>query len=200
MADFKPLGAVKLTLQKFYRVNGGSTQLKGVTPDIILPDLYMYLETGEEEQEFVMPWDKINPAEFTAWNATWNVSELKYKTERAIEDIDFFTTIDEMANELEKRKDDSSIELELSKYKAYQKELKEQSDNYDSLFVSIDGFDVLGIESDFEKMDGDTVKIRIHNDQIKNLKEDRYVYESTRLIKRMLKPSNVKAGMRYEVK
>jgi len=200
MADFKPLGAVKLTLQKFYRVNGGSTQLKGVTPDIILPDLYMYLETGEEEQEFVMPWDKINPAEFTAWNATWNVSELKYKTERAIEDIDFFTTIAEMANELEKRKDDSSIELELSKYKAYQKELKEQSDNYDSLFVSIDGFDVLGIESDFEKMDGDTVKIRIHNDQIKNLKEDRYVYESTRLIKRMLKPSNVKAGMRYEVK
>jgi len=174
--------------------------LKGVTPDIILPDLYTYLETGEKEQDFVMPWDKINPVEFTPWNSIWNVSEIQYKTNLEIKKVDFFSTIDQMAKELEKNKDDSSINLELSKYQAYQEELKEQSNDYDSLFVLIDGFNVLGIESDFEKLDGDTVKIKIHNNLIKDLKEDRYVYESTRIVKRVLKPSVVKSGMKYEVK
>jgi carboxyl-terminal processing protease len=165
-----------------------------------LPDLFSYLETGEKELEFVMPWDKINPAKYTAWNSTWNVDEMKYKTEREIKNINFFTTIDQMATELEQDKNNSVIDLELGKYQAYQKQLTQQSDEYDSLFVTIDGFDVIGIESDFAKLNGDTVKIKIHDDQIKNLKDDRYVYESARLVKRMLKPSVVKAGMRYEVK
>jgi carboxyl-terminal processing protease len=200
MAEYKPLGAIKLTMQKFYRISGGSTQLKGVTPDIILPDLYSYLETGEKEQEFVMPWDKINPVDFTAWNATWNVSEMKYKTDSDIKDNYFFTSIDQMAEDLEKDKDNSTVDLELSKYQAYQKDLTQQSDDYDSLFVAIDGFDVVGIDSDFESLGGDSTKIKIHNNQIKNLEEDRYVYESARLVKHMLKPSVVKAGMQYEVK
>ena len=200
MAEYKPLGAIKLTMQKFYRITGGSTQLKGVTPDIIMPDLYTYLETGEEEQDFVMPWDKINPAEFTVWNATWNTSEMKYKAEKEISKTAFFTTIDEMAKELEDTQDDSSIDLELEKYQAYQKELEEQSDEFEELFQPIEGFDVSSIASDLEKIQGDTVKVRIHNDQIDNLKEDRYVYESSRVIKRMLKPSVVKAGMKYDVR
>jgi carboxyl-terminal processing protease len=195
MAEYKPLGAIKLTMQKFYRISGGSTQLKGVTPDIILPDLYSYIKTGEKEQEFVMPWDKINPVEFTVWNSTWNVDEMKNKTDNEIKNINFFTTIDEMAIEIEKNKDKSTINLELSKYKAYQKDLTQQLNEYDSLFVTIDGFDVMGIESDFERLSGDSIKVKIHNDQIKNLEEDRYVYESARLVNRMLKPSVAKTGM-----
>ena len=57
--DVTPLGEVKLTIQKFYRVNGGSTQLKGVVPDIILPDRYHYLELGEREQDYAMEWTEI---------------------------------------------------------------------------------------------------------------------------------------------
>jgi len=200
MAEYKPLGAIKLTMQKFYRITGGSTQLKGVTPDIILPDLYSYLETGEEEQDFVMPWDKINPAEFTMWNATWNTSEMKYKAEKDISGSTFFTTIDEVAKEIEKNQDDSFIDLELDKYQAYQKELEEQSDLIEDLYQPIDGFDVSSIASDLERIQDDSVKVRINTDHIKNLKEDRYVYESSRVIKRMLKPSVVKAGMNYDVR
>ena len=200
MAEYKPLGAVKLTMQKFYRITGGSTQLKGVTPDIILPDLYTYLETGEEEQDFVMAWDKINAAEFTAWNATWNTSEMKYKAEKEISETTFFTTIDEMAKELEKSQDDSYIDLELDKYQVFQKELEDQSDQFEALFQPIEGFDVSSIAGDLEKIQDDSVKVRINTDQIENLKEDRYVYESSRVIKRMLKPSVVKAGMKYEVR
>ncbi|MEO1715046.1 MAG: S41 family peptidase, partial [Bacteroidota bacterium] len=60
-SELKPFGEIKLTTQKFYRIDGGSTQLKGVTPDIILPDMYSYIETGEKEQEYPMNWTQIAP-------------------------------------------------------------------------------------------------------------------------------------------
>jgi len=61
--EYKPLGELKLTMQKFYRVNGGSTQLKGVTPDIVLPDRYRLIEVGEREYPSAMEWSELKPIE-----------------------------------------------------------------------------------------------------------------------------------------
>ena len=61
--DLKPLGEVKITTQKFYRVNGGSTQLKGVIPDIILPSPYNYVKAGEKELETPLAWSEIEPVD-----------------------------------------------------------------------------------------------------------------------------------------
>ena len=58
-SEMKPIGSVKITTQKFYRINGGATQLKGVASDIIMPDRYSKFEMGEREQDFVMPWMKF---------------------------------------------------------------------------------------------------------------------------------------------
>jgi len=60
-ADLMPMGAIKFTVQKFYRVSGGSTQLRGVTPDILLPDAYTELDVGEKSMEYAMPWDVVKP-------------------------------------------------------------------------------------------------------------------------------------------
>src|SRR5690606_34288289 len=65
--QYKPLGAVKITTQKFYRVNGDATQLKGVLPDIEVPTRYTYLELGEKEQDHAMEWDQIDPANYKIW-------------------------------------------------------------------------------------------------------------------------------------
>ncbi|HMQ63621.1 MAG TPA: carboxy terminal-processing peptidase, partial [Flavilitoribacter sp.] len=62
--NYKPLGELKLTVQKFYRINGGSTQLRGVTPDIVLPDSYYFIPTGEKETENAMAWSEINPVDY----------------------------------------------------------------------------------------------------------------------------------------
>ena len=59
-SDVKPLGQIKITIQKFFRVNGGSTQLKGVTPDIILPDNYSEINVGEKDNEHPMAWSQIS--------------------------------------------------------------------------------------------------------------------------------------------
>ena len=62
--DCDTYGEVKLTIQNFYRINGGSTQLRGVTPDIILPDSYNYLKVGEQENEYPLQWTEISPASY----------------------------------------------------------------------------------------------------------------------------------------
>lgn len=58
----KKLGQVKLTIAKFYRVNGGSTQHKGVTPDIELPSVYADSKFGEDASKYALPWDQIEEA------------------------------------------------------------------------------------------------------------------------------------------
>ena len=73
--EFKPLGAVKMTTQKFYRINGGSTQLKGVVPDIILPDTYHYIKTGEKD------YDQMKQVMFDAWNNPEFYDDPKYGLE-----------------------------------------------------------------------------------------------------------------------
>ena len=64
-AEGKPYGAIKLTIQKFYRINGGSTQIKGVAPDVQLNNIYSYIEQGEKEQDYAMPWTEISPVPYT---------------------------------------------------------------------------------------------------------------------------------------
>ena len=68
MDTYKPLGALKITVQKFYRVSGASTQYRGVIPDIILPDRLQYLKTGEKYSEYSLPWDTVAPVSYTRWN------------------------------------------------------------------------------------------------------------------------------------
>ncbi|HAN66816.1 MAG TPA: tail-specific protease, partial [Chitinophagaceae bacterium] len=70
------LGSVKLTLQKFYRINGGATQLKGVTPDIVLPDRYEYLKFREKDNPLSLKWDEINRADYRSWNSMINTDAI----------------------------------------------------------------------------------------------------------------------------
>ncbi|MFP1980191.1 carboxy terminal-processing peptidase [Lonsdalea quercina] len=63
--EWPALGSVQYTIQKFYRINGGSTQRKGVTPDIIMPTGLETIETGEKFEDNALPWDSIKPADYT---------------------------------------------------------------------------------------------------------------------------------------
>ena len=62
------LGALKITTDKFYRINGGSTQLEGVKSDVITPDRYRYVDVGERDEDNPMRWDRISPLVYTKWN------------------------------------------------------------------------------------------------------------------------------------
>ncbi|MDE9447012.1 carboxy terminal-processing peptidase [Xenorhabdus bovienii] len=62
--DWPEIGSVQYTVQKFYRVNGGSTQLKGVTPDILMPTAEEPADIGESQEDNALPWDSIQPASY----------------------------------------------------------------------------------------------------------------------------------------
>lgn len=75
---YKPLGALKMTIQKFYRISGASTQYRGVIPDIQLPDRMKGVKSGEEFLENALPWDTIGPARYSRWaNPGNDIRELK---------------------------------------------------------------------------------------------------------------------------
>ena len=85
MEEYKPLGALKLTVQKFYRISGDSTQYRGVVPDIVLPDVMGGLKTGEQYLDFALPWDTIEPVVFEKWpKCRPDISALKEKSIKRI--------------------------------------------------------------------------------------------------------------------
>ncbi|MDO5674856.1 MAG: carboxy terminal-processing peptidase [bacterium] len=61
------LGALKMTIQKFYRINGGSTQFRGVSPDLVVPSMLDHLESGEQYMDYALPWDQVLPVPYQIW-------------------------------------------------------------------------------------------------------------------------------------
>ena len=80
------LGNVKITLQKFYRINGGATQLRGVVPDVILPDRYDFLKYREKDVPSALGWDEIPKAVYNEENNDFNTIVNEEKNELAKND------------------------------------------------------------------------------------------------------------------
>ncbi len=91
MGQYRPLGALKVTTQKFYRINGGSTQYRGVIPDIILPDRMGHLKSGEQYADYSLPWDTVEPTDFVRWPGGLDqIEQLKRQSsQRVSADEDF---------------------------------------------------------------------------------------------------------------
>ncbi|MCF6279924.1 MAG: carboxy terminal-processing peptidase [Flavobacteriaceae bacterium] len=118
------LGGMALTIQKFYRINGGSTQLEGVKPDIILPSRYTYMNIGEQDYDNPLPWDKIKKANYSQWNNYSNFDDVVHNSIKRINKNPQFLLIDENAKWLKKGQDDTTIYLN---YDAYKNDLEKHS-------------------------------------------------------------------------
>jgi carboxyl-terminal processing protease len=78
LQKYDDLGALKLTIQKFYRINGGSTQYKGVEPDLVVPSMLDYLESGEKYMDYSLPWDQVQNVDYTQWRgARFNTEKVQ---------------------------------------------------------------------------------------------------------------------------
>ena len=179
--SLRPLGSVKITMQKFYRVNGGATQLKGVMPDVALPDPYEFLEVGEKDMDYPMPWDEISKATYQEF-ATINYDKVKKASSERVKQSPAFKLIDAEAKELKAKKDDTKYNLKLDKYRAELKQLREQNKKYDSLKQDIKGFTVDIVFVDKEIMKADTVKLNKEIKWTKNIAKDNYIYEASNVL------------------
>jgi carboxyl-terminal processing protease len=126
--SYSPLGALKITIQKFYRVNGSSTQYKGVSPDIILPDPYAHLESGEQFLKHSIPWSKVKPVAFKAWPNKIEVKKLSANSKKRVEASPRFKRINETLSWYEQRKKLTVKDLSMDAFMKERKELKVRSD------------------------------------------------------------------------
>ncbi|MCX8149683.1 carboxy terminal-processing peptidase [Thermaurantimonas aggregans] len=136
--DMKPLGSLKITIQKYYRINGGTPQLKGVTPDIVIPDQYSYLDFGERELKNAIAYSEIAPATYTRWTQNATFPSAIEKAKKRIAENPKFQLMESYARWLANNKEKSAISLKWEEYIATQRRLKEESKRYKDVYISTD--------------------------------------------------------------
>lgn len=181
-SNLPDLGALKMTTQKFYRINGGTTQLKGVTPDIIWPDNYTYIPTGEKEQENSLPFDKIDPVDYTVDKTNLvKFSKAIKASEKRQKSNDIFTEIDMNAKRWKEQSDKKVYTLNLEKYRAEVEANKEVSDTYKALFKPHTDMNISTLSDDLKDIKGDSVKSKRMDDWQSALRKDVYLYETIQI-------------------
>ncbi|MDB4943279.1 MAG: Tail-specific protease precursor [Labilithrix sp.] len=127
----EPLGLYKVTIQEYFRVSGGSTQLKGVVPDVLLPDPTSFVDSGERTLPHAIPWSTIPAVTFTKSPHAWKVADLAAaSTARTKANADL-TTVTKFAAIMEARKDQTSKPLERAAWQADYKRAKADLDALD---------------------------------------------------------------------
>ncbi|HMN90360.1 MAG TPA: carboxy terminal-processing peptidase [Saprospiraceae bacterium] len=186
--DIKPLGEVKLTIQKFYRINGGSTQLRGVTPDIILPDQYQYIEVGERENDYPMEWTQIAPLKYQQnVYKVRNLQKIKAKSEKRIADNNVFQTVEENARRLKAQSEQSAYPLKFSTYLAMAREQELQAKQFDDLFESIVNKGVKNLEVDMPLIHTDEGKKSRNEGFVQSVTKDIYIRETLHIMHDLLR-------------
>ena len=187
--EFKPLGQVKMTMQKFYRVDGGSTQLKGVEPDIVLPDSYSFLKTGEKEYDDPMEWTKIEPVKFDQ-NAyiVNNRQALRSKSNTRVQANSDFQLIIENAKRLKEVRDYTTFPLDQSGFETLMQVRESDADRFEKIMESsITDFEVKNLKVDFEKISIDGATMEKNQDWIDGVQKDIYLEEVLHILKDMSK-------------
>lgn len=132
-SDKGDLGALKTTTQKFYRINGGSTQLEGVSSDVVMPDRYAYLKMGERDIDNAMPWDKIDPAPYKVWTNNDKFSKAIAESKNRIAQNQQFKLIEQNAKWIDERSKETDYSLQFENFKKNQKTIEETNKKYKSI-------------------------------------------------------------------
>jgi len=151
------LGVVKLSLQKFYRINGGSTQLKGVASDIVLPDQYEYLKLREKDEPTALPWDEIPSAQYKTWSNDYSFADIVKRSNERIQQNKSFISIKDYSNWLEKY-NDKVYSLKLDKFRKEKQELSNTVRAIDTLTKLPNALNFVNLNVDMAVISQDTLK------------------------------------------
>ena len=127
------MGALKLTTQKFYRINGGSTQLEGVKSDVVVPDRYSFIEVGEKDQENPLPWDKIDAVDFSLWDSYFDYDSTIKKSKERMSNNEQLKLIEESARWIKTIRDENTHPLKYSKYKQRLDISEKEAERFDKI-------------------------------------------------------------------
>lgn len=184
------LGTVKLTLQKFYRINGGSTQLKGVSSDIVLPDNYEYLKLREKDDADALPWDEITRAPYSNVNPGYDLKVIQQQANQRVSNDTAFRTIKESTEWLSKQ-NDKQYSLKLDKYRAEQKEVRARIKQMENVVKLKQELSVNALPQEVNRWAEDKNKQDRFNQWLKNLQKDIYLDQAVKVVNDMIGQQNL---------
>ncbi len=189
--EYGDLGAIKVTIQKFYRVNGESNQLEGVKSDVVIPDRYRYIVLGEKGQANALNWDKIEPAKYDVWDGYIDFEKTLEESNKRIASNPQIKLIEENAKWLKEQQDEMSMPLNYDLYKARDKESRAKSDYFKKLSEYDSKLSFESLKYEQELFTKDSVLREKRNRWHINLAKDVYIEEAINVL-RDLKINNIK--------
>ena len=179
------LGAIKFTSQKFYRINGGSTQLKGVESDIVLPDRFSHIDTGERDSENAMKWDKIEKADYKPLKNDF--SKIIENSKKRVASNPEFKLIDENAKWISERKDKNVFSLNYKEFSKENNEIDEKAKKFRVLKDYKNNLKFSSLPNEEALFKNDTVLKKKRDRWHENLTNDVYVEESVKILQEIQK-------------
>jgi carboxyl-terminal processing protease len=176
------LGALKMTIQKFYRINGGSTQKEGVYADIALPSRYSYMKFGERDLDGALPWDRVAQAKYTTADSYSNFANVVYESKQRVLADKKFQKINEYAKWLKANQDNNEYSLNYKEFKKNTANKTKESKKFTEVFKFTSNLTFNSPKYEFELMKKDSVlkdkRVAWH----KNLKKDIYMNEALNVL------------------
>nr|WP_288833351.1 carboxy terminal-processing peptidase [uncultured Flavobacterium sp.] len=189
------LGALKTTTQKFYRINGGSTQLEGVSSDIVMPDRYSYLKMGERDVENAMPWDKIDAADYTVWNNNSNFAKAILHSKERIAANPQFKLIEENAKWIDTRSDENEYSLNIDKFRKAQTAIEEKAKKFKPISDYKNNLKFTSLPYETEQMGKDNILKEKRDRWHESLAKDIYVEEALNVLDDLQTKVNLKKSI-----
>ncbi len=185
--EFGDVGALKLTTQKFYRVNGGSTQLEGVKSDVVVPDRYSFVDIGEKDQDNPLPWDKIDPANYSVWDGYVNFEKTIAESKERMKSNEQLKLIEQHAKWIKDQSEDSFHSLNFEEYASTAERNQEMAKRFDSIKNYKTNLTFTSLPYEEEMFQNDTILEEKRDRWHANLSKDVYVEEAIHVLADMKK-------------
>ncbi|MGB1268180.1 MAG: carboxy terminal-processing peptidase [Flavobacteriaceae bacterium] len=193
------VGALKLTTQKFYRINGGSTQLEGVKSDVTVVDRYSFIDIGEKDQENPLPWDKIDPATYTAWDGFINYDETISKSKARMSNNSQLQLIEKQARWIKTQSDDKEISLNYTDYLTEKSKVERFGKQFDAISDYKNNLSFLSLPYETKLIEKDSVLGKKRETWHNYLTKDVYIEEAVHVLED-LQVNNIKVKQKVVLK
>ncbi len=184
--SYSPLGALKITIQKFYRINGSSTQYKGVSPDIILPDQFSHLESGEKFLDYSIPWGEVKAVKYDKWKPSYDLKKLRAASSDRVKKNQKFKHVLDSIRWYKEQKEKSKRSLAATDFERERKMIREMAD----VFKKEEESKNLQVR-DLSPNAKEKAQLEKFEEFSKTLKKDAVIEESLQIMNDMLKVSKL---------
>jgi carboxyl-terminal processing protease len=187
-SEVKPLGELKLTTDKYYRINGGSVQLRGVAPDVILPDDYHFTRVGEKDQDYPLAWTEIEPADYhqNVYQLR-KLDKLRKLSQKRVAENPTFERVLENAKRLKAQLEFDTYPLALTEFRQFEAGIEQEAQLYEDLYDGTVNPGVINLALDLEAIEADEGKTERNKNFVEGVGKDIYIREAVNILHDMLK-------------